>query len=407
MKYRRLALIVLASACIILRAQDDDDRNHKPPTEIPDFSNLDEYIYEPKSAVQLSFRHLGGAKTSFFGKGSILAPEAALPGDGPNLKRVYHDGEVDPDQRTAPVFDSAGNPVLDPVNKNPISEPVPPDGKTNIWKYSDNRQVNNNGENPSVPVGYIAFHSYSADVFTEKDQQQNGKSTSGLDLAVSHDMGKLFKGRLSWNLIAGLSVNDIEAKASGPVGSTVHIRTDYYSTFGQLVPVAPYDSSTADPATLIANQPGYTDPSTLSAKNAVMNTWKLKGAYYTFRVGPVITIPIGAKFHVDISAGPILVYAGTTYRVTSTFDPQSIEIGGTGELITEADSRAAYKFRTGLYADASLAYDLTDKTAFFAGAVWQTAQGYTQQVNSNTAAYAAKIDLANENGLRAGMSVRF
>jgi hypothetical protein len=63
MKYFRLVLVLSASALGALLAQDEERR--APPTHIPDFSNLDEYIYEPKSTVILGFRHLSGAKTSF------------------------------------------------------------------------------------------------------------------------------------------------------------------------------------------------------------------------------------------------------------------------------------------------------------------------------------------------------
>jgi hypothetical protein len=420
MKYRRLAYLVLASACVILRAQSDDDRNKRPPTEIPDFSNLDEYIYEPRSAVQFGFRHLGGAKTSFYGRGSILPPitEPALPGDGPNQRRIYHDGQVDPDARTAVKTDASGNPVLDP-NGRTIQEPLPPDGRTDTWSYTDARQVNNSGENPSVPLGYIAFHSYSADVYTTNPLEQNGKSSNGMDLAVTHDMGKLFHTRVAWSVIAGMSVTDLEAKAAGGATANLTTLTDYYSTFGQVLPPAPFNApgfnstSTPDTKILLGNQPAYRDISTQNGlTGTVVNTWKLKGAYYTFRAGPMISIPLGSKFHIDISGGPILVYAGTTYRVTQTFDPQKIDLlnpanNGFGDPITEADSRAAYKFRVGLYADASLAYDLTDKAGFFAGAIWQTASSYVQSIDTMTARYAAKVDLANQNGLRAGMSVRF
>ena len=39
------------------------------------FSNLDEYIYEPKSTVRFGFRYVSGAKTSFSGQGRIPSPE--------------------------------------------------------------------------------------------------------------------------------------------------------------------------------------------------------------------------------------------------------------------------------------------------------------------------------------------
>jgi len=400
MKYRRLALLALVSACALLRAQDDEEKNRRPPTEIPDFSNLDEYIYEPKSAVQLGFRHLGGAKTSFQGTGTILSPEGALPGAGPNQLRVYHDGSVSPDARTAPRTDSAGNPIVDPTTGTTIGEPIPPDGKTNTWSYVNDQQVSD------APLGFIAFHSYSADVSTGGERSGESTSTNGLDLAVTRDMGKLFGTRVSWKLIAGMSTNDINGSAAGTATADIHVLTDYYSTFGQNVPAAPYSAPTfsglTDTSVLLSNQPVYSDTSTEKGnQTAVMNTWKVKGAYYTFRGGMVLLFPITSKFHIDVSFGPALIYAGTTYRVMQEFTPEL------GDPIVEVDSRAAYKFRPGVYADASVGYDLTDKTGFFAGAVFQTAQGYTQSLHTATAEYSTKIDLSNQNGFRAGMSVRF
>ena len=49
MKHLRLALLVFAASAGSLCAQ--DEQQQRPPTEIPDFSNLDDYIYEPKSIL--------------------------------------------------------------------------------------------------------------------------------------------------------------------------------------------------------------------------------------------------------------------------------------------------------------------------------------------------------------------
>jgi hypothetical protein len=246
------------------------------------------------------------------------------------------------------------------------------------------------------------------------------KSTNGLDLAVSHDMGKLFGGKVLWNILGGMSVNDISGKETGRVGATVTKTTDYYSTFGQTVPAAPYtapsstsvnitDSSgnsqvvSVDTTVLISNAPVYRDesPSTDTTNGIVTNAWKLKGAYYTFRAGPELVFPFTEHFRASLSFGVALVYSGTTYSVTQTLTPD------TGDDIVEVDTNSAYKIRPGYYADASLDYDITDKTGLFAGAVFQSAQGYTQELHTTTANYAAKVDLTNQNGFRAGMSIRF
>ena len=39
--------------------------------------------------------------------------------------------------------------------------------------------------------------------------------------------------------------------------------------------------------------------------------------------------------------------------------------------------------------------------------VFQSAGSYTQEVNSDNANYNTKIDLGNQSGVRAGLSIRF
>src|SRR6187549_785329 len=86
MKYLRFALVAFASTLGIALAQDEERR--APPVEIPDFSNLDEYIYEPKSVMTFGFRYISGAKTSFAGQGKIPSPENPGAEKGANLSRV-------------------------------------------------------------------------------------------------------------------------------------------------------------------------------------------------------------------------------------------------------------------------------------------------------------------------------
>lgn len=417
MKYPRLAALVLASALCVARAQDED--RQRPPTEIPDFSNLDEYIYEPKSAVQLSFRFLSGAGTQFSGTGIVRAPEAALADASlANVAREYHDGYVRPDTRTTPRLDSSGNPFTDPQTGAVINDPIPRDGRTNTWRYENNAQLD------AVPPGFVAFHRYSAEVIDSSIRNTETKSTSGLDLAVVRDMGKLFGDRFTWAIMAGMSVNDISARQAGRVRARVSTLTDIYSSFGRVIPrngyTGPSSESTivtdnqgipqsvvVDTSVLISDRPVLrTEQETIieadsTLETAVMNNWRLKGAYYTFRAGPQLFFPITAKLKASISAGVALLYAGTNYTVTQTFTPDL------GDDIVETDTEAAYKLLPGMYADANLHYELTEKAGFFAGAIYQTASSYTQELNTTTAKYATKVDFANQNGFRAGMSVRF
>ena len=96
-----------------------------------------------------------------------------------------------------------------------------------------------------------------------------------------------------------------------------------------------------------------------------------------------------------------MIYSGTNYTVVETFTPE------VGDDIVDAITSESNKLLPGIYADASLQYDVTEKTGFFAGAIYQTAGSYTQTLNTSAVHYATKIDLSNQSGFRAGMSIRF
>ncbi len=416
MKHLRLALFALASTVGVAHAQDEERR--APPVEIPDFSNLDEYIYEPKSTVTFGFRYLSGAKTSFGGQGRIPAPEDPGAATGANLLRVYHDGSVRPDGRVTGRTDSGGNPIIDPQSNSQVFDPIANDGKTNSWNYTDASQL--------TGTGFVKFNSYSADIIDTAMRKQDGLSTAGMDIAMSRDMGKLLGGRLPWTLTAGMSINDIATNTNDRVRATINTLSDFYSLYGQTPPDAPYSSPssrtspildasgnpvirddgsagsiTVDTSVLLGNEPAGRTLTSVTDDVSVSNRWKLKGAYYTFRAGPTVWIPITTRLKASVSAGAVLVYAGTNYTVTQTFEP------ALGAEISDTSFSADYKLLPGYYADATLQFDLTERAGLYAGAVFQSAGSYTQATDTANSHYTTKIDLSNQSGVRAGMSIRF
>jgi hypothetical protein len=416
MKQFRLALIVFVSALGLARAQ--DEQRGVPPTEIPDFSNLDEYIYEPKSTLIVGARFLSGAKTQFSGKGMLAAPELASDATTANLLRTYHDGQVQPDARTAVRVDASGNPVIDSVTGSQAFDPIAPDGHTNTWSYTYPSQATDDGN--------IAFHTYSAEIIDSTVRRKDANSAAGLDVAVSRDMGKLFGTRATWSIIAGVSMNDIAVKTSGNVEARLTTLTDLYSLDGQAVPAAPYSApssssasvldsagnaivnadgsastTTVDTTVLLTNQPIDRTTQTAIDSTSVTARWQLKGAYFTFRAGPSVWLPFTTRLRASVTAGPAIVYAGSTYSVIQSFQP------ATGLEITDSSSETANHVMPGYFADASLQFDLTSRTGLFAGAVMQSAGSYTQSIDNAAAHYTTKVDFKNQNGLRAGMTIRF
>lgn len=397
MKSLRLVFSLGIFFTCLLQAQEE---RQAPPTEIPDFSNLDEYIYVPKSTMHFGFRNISGPKTSFSGKGKLAPEDKTGSATGTNEFRSYHDGSVSPDGRTTVSESSDGLSV---------SFQVPNDGKTNTWAYSNDKQLTSDG--------YMTFHNYSAQIIDTSIRSLNAGRSSGLELSVAYDMGKAFK-RFDWSLIAGVSLNDIASSMNDKVSARLTTVTDTYNLFGQLPPSAPYSApssvsssvtntdgttstDTADNTTLLGNAPLSRTTSTITDSTSVNNRWKLKGSYFTMRAGPSLTLQFTTRFKASVSAGLAMIYAGSNYTVVESFEPE------TGAEINETVTDDATKFRIGYYADATLQFDATERTGFYVGAVYQATGSYDQAIATENANYATKIDLNNLNGFRAGLTFRF
>ena len=413
MKLSRFAPVLLILAISVARAQDDDkDHPQQAPEEIPDFSNLDDYIYVPKTTVSLGTRFLSGAKTAFSGMGTLPSP--VNPGSDPtvsNVSRTYVDGIVQPDGRATQI---------DNGNGTVTTVAIASDGKTNTWNYTNSAQLTTDG--------YMQFHTYSAEITNANTFSHNGNGSLGIELQAVREMGMIGK-HIQWSILGGMSISDIHSVYLTPVSANVTTTTDTYDLYGQIPPAAPYSSpgggtsqnvldssgnvinnssgtpvtQTVDNTVLLSNTPLNRTVST-AASTAVDNRFHVSGAYYTFRAGPAFMIPFGAHFKLTLSAGLAIVYAGSQYSVEEILTP---EFGDTVDDIYTKDNS---HLLPGYFADLTLQYNITDTAGLYMGAVYQSAGSYKQEVSSGTGSsdvYTTKIDLSNQQGLRAGMTVKF
>lgn len=393
----RLVIVFVVAVSSLLRAQEE---RQAPPTEIPDFSNLDEYIYVPKSTMLFGARNMSGPKTSFSGQGKLSTNVQSGSSNGLNESRTYHDGRVSADARST---------VLDNGDGTNATIAAPNDGKTNTWNYISSKQL--------TADGYMLFRTYSADIIDPATRSRDAGRTSGVELGVAYDMGKIFK-RFDWNIVAAVGVNDIAASLNDAVTARLTTVTDTYNLFGQLPPSAPYSapssatttvtnadgttsSDTADTTTLLSNRPIDRSTSSTVDSTSVRNRWKLKGAYYTVRVGPSVSFQILTRLKVTMSAGLAGVYAGSTYSVNEAFQPET-----GAEIASNLDDETT-KFLAGYYADATLQFEATERTGFYVGAVYQATGSYDQKISTANANYVTNVDLNNLNGFRAGLTYRF
>jgi hypothetical protein len=448
MKLSRLSLILALAAAWPLHAQQDEDQKNKtPPVEIPDFSNLDEYVYVPKNNLNFGLRYISGIKAKFSGNGYIGAPEALVDATAANISRTYHDGDVEPDQRVETV--NNGDSTASSVS-------VPSDGKTNTWSYLSPTQV--------TPDDYMQFNTYGAQTLNNGSHSASGKGTMGMELSSARDMGNLSK-HFAWRLFCGFSINDIQAATSVYVPAQLTTVTDTYDLYGQTPPSAPgsaasgttapllnangtqiTDSSgnaltvAVDTTTLLSNAPVGTRHVTTSVDStSVMNEFKLHGAYAYVRGGPMLVYSPTERLHLNLSIGPAIIYAGSNLQAAEIYNPP------TGTQIVDLMASTESKAVLGGFVDAMLQYDVTDRTGFYIGGFFQDGGSYVQSVtghlgsnalnalpvtgggsttlvtgdpmvvstsNSPSAGtivgtYATKVDFSNQEGFRAGIAFRF
>jgi hypothetical protein len=401
MRILRFALCGVFLTVAGLRAAEDEEKP-APPEEIPDFNQLDEYTYVPKSTLSLGARFfIRGPKTTYSGQGALPSP--VDPGDNPfvaNVSRTYADGVVDPDARQVPSTNGVGQ---------SSSTGIAPDGRTNSWSYEFPAQLDLDGN--------IDFHNYSGEVTDTGSHGVNGVPTEGLELVMDKDMGKIGK-HMKWSFTVGFSISDIHAGAFASVPTELTTLTDTYDLFGQVPPAPPYtspstisqmvtsgagntQSQTVDQSILLGNEP--ISRTTTVTPVVSENRYFTEGSYYTLRAGPTLIVPLTKHLNLNLSAGPALIYAGSEMNVL-----EDLALA-TGESdLTNLYQKENNKVIPGIYADVNLQYDVTDTAGIYFGGVYQSAGSFTQSVQSGPGTeYSSKVDFANQEGVKGGMTVRF
>lgn len=325
-----------------------------------------------KNYLHVGLHYAAGPRVAFGQLGSV--PSGALLGDATgSMARSYNDGSVGLDTRA----DISGNPISD--------------GLTNTWNYSFASQVTAGGD--------VAFHSYST-TSTGAAIRADGAGASGWDISLGRKMLSLGR-RAEIGLTAGLSFTDINAKTHGTVSSRMEMVSDVYSLNGQAPPAAPYsapsfDSQLNDTTVLLPVEPMSRTVSTGTAD--VDGFWQLKGAYYTFYLGPTLRVPIGERLRISLGAGAAVAFVGTNYRAQ-----ESIVLAEVDSPVTATAESAQSTWLPSYYANANAEFLLTPRTGLFLGATYQGKMDYSQTLVGRT----ATVGFDNNVGVQSGFSVRF
>ena len=129
-----------------------------------------------------------------------------------------------------------------------------------------------------------------------------------------------------------------------------------------------------------------------------MDIGRSKAAYYTFRVGPQLIVPISERLKLSLGAGVGMVYMGTTYVAQ-----ESVDLTDVVNQLTETDQSTHSVARPAYYGNADAEYWLTERSGFYLGATFQKSGNYDQTVGGRT----AQIDLGSTYGLQSGITLRF
>jgi hypothetical protein len=373
-----LGLALLAG---VLHAQADDDED-----------GMDYFPLVPSgNSLQFGLRVIGGPKISFGNLGTVPGASELGLATGP-ADRTYNDGYVALDFRT----DANGNPVND--------------GLTNTWNYQYASQVTSSGD--------MSFHAYSAATLGAGLNAKRN-SAAGWELRIGHTLGRI-GGKVEFDVVAGFSFNSVNAKITGSVPALLTAVTDVYPLYGQTVPTAPYtgpsyatrtvvdengnavldstgtaQTESVDSSTVLGNDPTRT---TVTSQTDVRGHWEIKGAYYTFRVGPLIKLPITERLKLSLSAGAALAYVGTRYTVE-----EAVDLTDVSTTLTTGGESSRSVLLPAYYADANAEYWLTERSGLFLGASFQKSGSFDQTVGGRN----AKIDLGSSYGVQSGITLRF
>ncbi len=375
-------LAAVALAVGVVHAQSDDDDE-----------DLDYYPIVPSgNQVRFGLHFVGGPKISFGQLGYV--PTNVSPGDTETPgNRSYNDGLVSLNAR----LDHDGNTIID--------------GFTNTWSYSNASQA--------TPGGDIAFHAYSATSLGGEHQAKAG-TAAGWELQMSRNFGRIAH-KIEFSIVAGFTFSDMNAKTTGTVPARLVTVTDVYSLNGQPVPTAPYTApstttvtvydnngnpvigsdgsittTTRDNTTLLSSLP--ISRTTTTGTTDVNGRWQIKGAYYTFRLGPAFLIPLSERLKINIGAGVGLAYVGSDYLAE-----EDIVLPDTETTVTTQAVSARSAWLPVVYADADAEYWLTERTGFYLGASAQKSGSYDQTLDGRT----ARVDLGSTYGITSGITLRF
>ena len=423
----RLPLVIFSSLALsvaVMHAQDDDEDDE----QFGIFSRS-------KQSLSVGLKLTQGPHVQFGSLGNVSRPIERT--DNGIVRREYSNGKVFKDGKRAAelaidaLSDTDPKKALarDEFNYRTYSTSADPSstltgtflnyksGIARDWEYYEAGQANRPGHG-----GTIAFDSYSALTKNEPTREGSRGYSGGIELFATHQLTDPRK-RISFSIIAGVSLTGINSSSTGQVNSNLIVATDYYRFIGTDVPV--FTGSDVTPGVIyqgrqivtavasdgtsistevtrtIEDSPSASDDPKAVGSVVVDGKWKIKGAYFTFRVGPQVQAMLTKSISLSASIGLAGSYVGTTFSAEESFKVPGKDLPNTTDPTDETSTEN--KFLSGYYANLDANWELTGRTGFFAGVSYEKSGDYTQGVGGRS----ARIDLSTTTGFRGGINIKF
>jgi hypothetical protein len=346
--------------------------------------------------VYLGARYTGQAIATFGNVGTIYS-DSVLGDTTTVMTRRYTDGTVALDERYTDDGDK-----------------IPPDGRTNTWRFRDSSQVLEDGFG-------IAFNDYTTDGVGQTVSAETPGS-AGLEMEFALRVadygagGFGLTGPFNWGVSFGFGLNDLNIKYRESIKATLNVTTDVYSLLGATAPEGPYGSPSRE-SVIITNPDGtvssYTvdtsillqdlpyDRTTSSTPEGadVNGYWELDGTFFTFRLGPWIRWRPFDRVSFRASAG----ISGTALGVTYSYDERT-RVSEDTTLTTIVDGGTERYDYLGYYGSFDAEFWITSVTGIYAGVTYQNT---TTDMRLETADRWAELELSTSVGFHIGITTHF
>lgn len=355
-------------------------------------------------------------KVSFSNLGSVPSINPVAGSDQYALARQYDDGAVGSDAPRSNEKDANGNVTSTPGGRYQVfsatDETIYQDllaytpGVTRNWTYSNDSQLLSDNK--------VAMHTFAAESTGASASADDEGAGLGFEMSVGRRIWKISK-KTELSFTGSVGITDLKAETSGRVTSNLVTMTDVYQAANPIPTGGYYGPAFQDlfddvGNIILANGYEVTNPlqevtadrtyTTTPNGAAVDGTWKLKGAYYAIRIGALLRSHVTERLAFSAGVGVVGAYLGSDFTVTETIDlPDYLTLNKVSVTQTSQHNEIIL----GFYGEINAEFWITPRTAFFAGAAFESLDSYEQTVGGRTASVALGDNLV----FRLGLITRF